>query len=652
MKHTPLYRIEVAPLVIISLSKAPYFSYASPVPIKKGSLVTVSFGPRTIEGVVFDCQALPGPRPSWMKEITQVKAEAFLTEQQCHLAAAISDEYFTPLGKTIKHFLPKQVRSRTLPPTLPPTKKLPLRATKEESTLLKKLTLAKQGIACYIDTSLMDDPKRISLLIGKQTAKTKKQTLILVPEITLIPGLASRFQACCDPQTVAILHSKLSPGVFFATWERIRSGQALIILATRQGLFAPFHNLGTIIVTEEQDESYKQWDMSPRYHGKRVAALLASLSHSRLILLSGTPSVESLKHIQEKKLLPLQSIPTHSALGNALTIVNLKLERYHKNFSPLSLPLIEALRNTLTRGEQALLHINRQGMNAFSVCDQCKNVFRCPQCHHPLTSTKAGHFRCAHCSYITALFPNCPTCGHLAFRHIGFGTEKVEKEVLKLFPKAKVARLDSGTLKTAETLSTLYQNGMTGTIDILVGTQMILKDPPLPSLTLVAMIDADSLLLFPDFQADERLFQNLSRATRQVTTKGKVVVQTFHPESAFFQKVTTTNSEAFLKQVLMEREELFYPPFSRLITLICQDKNEKDALKKSAALYSTLQAVLPTGYRLQPPSPIRFLKKQSLFESALLLRFPATNTLTTIIKKILIKESKDCIIDVDPLTLH
>ncbi|MDP2837713.1 MAG: hypothetical protein Q8O53_00350, partial [Candidatus Moranbacteria bacterium] len=214
------------------------------------------------------------------------------------------------------------------------------------------------------------------------------------------------------------------------------------------------------------------------------------------------------------------------------------------------------------------------------------------------------------------------------------------------------ARLDSSTLKTATAMTNIYQSGMSGALDILIGTQMSLKDPPLPSLSLVAMIDADSLLLFPNFQADEKLFQSLSRAVRQVGAKGKVLVQTFHPDGAFFQKVTTMKSAAFLQQILADREALFYPPFSRLITLTCQGKSEKEATKKSTTLFAKLQAMLPVHSRLKPSAPAQFLKKQALFESTLLLRFPATKSLNEELKQVLTAESKDCFIDVDPLTLH
>ncbi len=653
MDTKTIYRLEIAPLTILSLSKSPFFTYASQAPIPKGSIVSISFGKQILEGVVFECQVLPGAKPTWMKYVSHTIWESFLTKEQCALASAISHEYVTPLGKVLRHFLTKRVQERKKTASLEKKSAPILRATKEEKSFLEKL--AHSDLPTSIDTSTPSDPKKLWALIANQSKKEKEQLLILVPEITLIFPLEERLRNYFG-DTVTALHSRLSAGAFFSAWERIRSGQAQIIIATRQGLFAPFCSLGTIIVTEEQDESYKQWDMSPRYHGKRVASILAMLHRAKLVFASGTPSVENLLKTEDGSWTPLSPVITHPPLGSSLTIVNLKLERYRKNFSPLSEALVQAIGATLARGEQILLYINRQGMNAFSVCEGCKNTFRCKKCEHPLSSTKDGSFRCAACGYTTALFPNCPSCGHLSFRHIGFGTEKVEKEVSRLFPRAHTVRLDSSTFKTAGTLEKILEDGQKKNIDILIGTQMILKDPPLPKLALIAMIDADSLLLFPDFRADERLFQNISRAVRQVapgvhnTEAGKVFLQTFHPESAFFQKITTLTSTEFLTAILTDRKELFYPPFSRLITLSCQGKTEKEVREKEARITTQLKKSLPKNCRLRSSQSVRFIKTHERFESDILLRVPATLEAMEKMVSLLIQTGEDSIIDIDPTT--
>ncbi len=649
MKDSSLYRLEVAPLTILPLSRSPYFSYASSIPIKKGSLVSISFGRQTLEGVVFDCQKLPGKRLHWMKLVSRVIREEFLTETQCTLAQEISEEYFTPLGRVLKHFLPKVAKERKKI-TQTKGKKLVFKATKGEEVILKKLRSSKKNLPLSLDTGEFSDPKRPLALLTKEGLKGKKQVLLLVPEITLIVPLVAFFEKCFPHEKIAVLHSKLSSGAFFAAWERIRTGEAEIIIGTRQSLFAPFQNIGLIMVTEEQDESYKQWDMSPKYHAKKVASYLAEIFHARLVLVSPTPSTETFLAVQEKRMVSLGTFSIQTPIKNLL-LVNLRLERYRKNFSPISEVLRNELEATLKRGEQALLYINRQGMNAFSVCENCKSVFRCKKCDHPLSATKDGGFRCVHCGFTTPLFPSCPTCGHLHFRHVGFGTEKVEKEVKKLFPWASTKRFDSTMLTSGKVTENLYNEGMLGKIDVLIGTQMILKDPPLPRLSLVAIIDADSLLIFPDFSADERLYQAISRASHQVN-KGKVVVQTFHPESSFFEKATTLSREELMQRTLAEREELFYPPFSRAFLLVSTGKTEKEASEKGKRLFSDLQPLRAKHFRLTTLPGVRSLKRKNLYESRLLLRIPKEEHLPEKLHSFLKKKNNDIFTDTDPISLR
>ncbi len=650
MTKSSLYRLEVAPVIILPLEKSPFFSYVSDNVVPLGSLVAISFGKQHILGIVYTCALLPGNPSAWMKAITRVVAPSFLSDEQRALAEMISTEYFTPLGKTLKHFLPKITKERSQGQTSHQHTIASLSGNKTEKAILTQFMSEKNLQPFFLDTTTLLDPKHFFALVGKKLQTNSKQTLIIVPELMMLPSLEDTFRGFF-PAALAILHSKLSHGAYFSAWERVRSGEATIIIGTRQALFTPFKNLGVVIMTEEQDESYKQWDMSPRYHSKRVATWLASLHHGKLLLTSPTPSIEILLAAQEKTITLLGTLTKYPSLKNKLTIVNLRLERYRKNTSPLSLELIERLRTGLIRQEQSLLYINRQGMNAFSVCEGCKEIFRCPSCGSPLSSTKEGYFRCLSCSYKTSLFPNCPSCGHLSFKHIGFGTERIEKELRRLFPNAAIARVDSSTLGKTITGEVLYTEGMAGRIDIIVGTQMVLKDPPLPKLSLVAMIDADSLLLFPDFQADERLFQSLSRARLQVGN-GTVVVQTFHPESAFLQRVTAMDGSTFSLHLLAEREALFYPPYARIIAVILTGKTEAAVAKTTLAICERLETVLLARGKVHASETARFLKRQLLFEKTIIVRLPNDKPLSEKLITLLRQISKDGIVDVDPLALR
>lgn len=659
MKSSELYRLEVAPLIILPLQKSPLFSYISDEPVALGSLVAISFGKRSLEGVVFGCAPLPGKAPLWMKSVSSVIEKQFLTEKQLALARYISEEYFTSLGKTLKHFLPKRTTRRKKEKNTAQDEKAVLRLHKNDSALLKKFLSSEKETISYLDLHVLQNQSQFFSQLVKKGVIKHEQTLMLVPEIALLPSLHAMLSEYLPVGKIAVLHSKLTDGAYFEAWEKIRSGEASVILATRQGLFAPFHNLGTLVILEEQDEGYKQWNMSPRYDGKRVARQLAVLSGAKSLLASGVLGVDSFYSLEKEKYIPLHPPVILPPLMKALHIVNLRLERFRKNYSPLSQELIVALQEARNHGGQALLYIHRQGMNAFSVCENCKNIFRCPKSGHVLSSTQDGTFRCLSCSYKTSSFPSCPHCGHLSFRPVGFGTERVEREVRKLFPGARIFRADGTTMRTEKDIRKFYEDASLGNIDILIGTQMILKGHTLPKLALVGMIDADSLLSFPDFRADEKLFHILTRFVAQTEIRRKehadpkIIVQTFHPESTFFQRIEALDSEAFLQKILTEREDLFYPPFSRLISIVCHGKTEREALTAAQTLGETLRKLLPKNgshYRLSVPESAKQFASKKLFESSLLLRIPAEESLPQDIQTFLEKTDMSDTIDVDSLS--
>jgi primosomal protein N' len=660
MKPSALYRLEIAPLVILPLGRSPLFSYLSDIEIASGSLVKMPFGKREIEGIVYKSQVFPGRAPHWMKYVSGVILPAHLTEKQRLLAEAISEEYLTPLGKTLKHFLPKQAKARKKKtPAAAKEKAAVLKARKDESVPLAIFEKSSVEMPLYLDTTGLEDSKHCLALLSKK-AITKKQpalgggqVLVLVPEITLIPMFEAAYQAYMSAKDITVLHSQLADGPYCEAWERIRTGEAKVVIATRQGLFAPFKNLGLIIIAEEQDESYKQWDMSPRYDARRAAAVLAGLHQSKLLFVSETPSIESRYRIAVNEYAPLRPLSLTPAFGGKLAVVNLRLERWKKNYSPLSEELVARIRATLAAGEQALLYIHRQGMSAFSVCEDCKSIFRCPECGKALTGTKDGDYRCLGCGWKSGLFPKCPGCGHLSFRNIGFGTERVEKDVRRMFPGASVFRADSQTMRKPGAAEDLYEKSVSGQIDILIGTQMILKDFALPKLALIGMIDADSLLSFPDFRSDERLFQHLERAVKRVGP-GQVVFQTFHPESAFLQHATAYDSRELMERLIADREGLGYPPFSRLVALSFRDADPKKAARLAEKAFESLKQTFLKRYpgiRQSPPRAARALPKKRIFESSFLIRVPVSEELPYAELRPFAKD-KSCIIDVDPLAFY
>ncbi len=656
MEKSSLYKIEVAPILILPLKKSPFFSYASDTPIPLGSLLTISFGKQSLQGVVFACEKLPGKKPSWMKTYSNILIPAFLTQHQLALAEYISTEYFTSLGKVLKHFIPKKTSLSLDVSSQEKLYALPKLSTKD-AHLLKCFCDADSSFPAYLDMfSLQNFEYWLAHLMKRMTIK-KGQILIIVPEIILISLLQKIAKTYFPQQKIVSLHSKLTDSTYYTAWERIRSGESTLIFSTRQGMFAPFQNIQCIVLFEEQDDSYKQWNMSPRYDTKKVIKKLALLHKSKVLFISGIPGIESRFLIQEKKCFAIQKERVMTPLLHTLHIVNLRLERFQKNYSPLSKELITALTFAYKHKKQALLYIHRQGMNAFSICEHCKNIFRCPISSHTLSLQNDGSFKCTGCSYRTDIFPSCPHCHNLTFRHIGFGTERIEKEIRKLFPSAHIFRADAKTLRTIKDIEKFHSDSSKGKIDILIGTQSILKSHHLPKLALIGMIDADSLLSFSDFRSDEKLFQILTRfveANVKQTPLPEIYVQTFHPESTFFQRIQMFDSKAFLGKILEERKDLFYPPYSRIFLIRCFEKTEKGVQKKGKKIYEDIGMLFSSEKeknRISISNKINYSNIEKLFEISIIIRIDSNNALPHTIYSYLQKLDMTYSIDVDPLSL-
>jgi primosomal protein N' (replication factor Y) (superfamily II helicase) len=558
---TPSYLLDVIPLTQLPLARSPRFTYKSSVTVPFGSLVSVPFGSQTIEGVSLNCTAKSSRPPQWVKAIHEVLIPGLMTEKQITLAESVSACYFTPLGRVLRHAIPKKA------------KKL-LEATPQEGALSdlilplatkKSLTqfLAQKKPALLTSE---DDEHIFTFALAKEVSQKNQQTLILVPEILHLLPLEEEARKYFDSSLIAILHSHLTPREYATHWARIQSGEAKIILSTRQGLFAPFFNLGAVVVTEEQDQGYKQWDMSPRYQGRSVALTLATLHKAHLLYTSGAPSLESARGILDKSILHLNPVKKSEAapLGKNITLINLRLERFRKNFSPISEELREHLSQSLTRGEQSILLIPQRGVAAYSVCAGCKKIFRCTKSGHALREERNGSYSCPGCDYKTSLFPSCPECGHLSFWARGIGSERIEQELKRLFPYTKTARFDGETVRKHKDLKTLYQDVADGKIGILIGTHMLQKRLPLPKPGLVAIIDADNLLSGTDFRGDERFLQTLAQIKKD---SRPVFIQTFEPEHRLFRQMTEMSYDDFLHRLLKDRETLKYPPYANLYAL-------------------------------------------------------------------------------------
>jgi len=396
--------------------------------------------------------------------------------------------------------------------------------------------------------------------------------IYLVPEIALTAQLLSRIGSRFPEREIAVLHSGISQSARYDQWKRIWRGEVRVVVGARSALFAPVRNLRLIVVDEEHDSSYKQDDRL-RYNARDLALVRGRFSETTVILGSATPAVQSYFHAAEGRYrcLTLPARIDDRPLPQ-VEVVDLRTERDERGLTPLlSRTLVEAIRATLAGGQQTLLFLNRRGFHTYLFCPDCGHVFSCPNCDISLTHHAAeGVLKCHHCDFTVKIASRCPSCKGSRIRSYGAGTERVEEEVKKLFPAARIARMDSDTTTRPGDSERILRRLDRGEIDILIGTQMITKGHDFPAITLVGVVAADASLNIPDFRAAERTFQILTQVSGRGgrgDQPGRVVIQTFTPGHYAIRRAQEHDYTGFYADELPLRRQLAYPPFSRLIGL-------------------------------------------------------------------------------------
>lgn len=439
--------------------------------------------------------------------------------------------------------------------------------------------------------------------------------LVLVPEIALTPQLVRRFRARLG-DAIAVMHSGLSDAARYDQWRRLRQGEVRVAIGARSAIFAPVADLGLVIVDEEHDPSFKQGD-GVRYHGRDMALLRGSMEQAAVVLGSATPSLESTHNAALGKLkrLVLAERPTGGRLPE-VHLIDLRRDRPPKDAAPfLSVPLRNALAETLGRGEQSILFLNRRGFSNFVQCRHCGEPLECENCAVALTWHKGPQLlRCHYCDAVRGLPGRCPTCGQGELGLLGQGTERVEDALRTLFPAARVARLDRDTA-AGQGLREVLAAMREGQVDILVGTQMVTKGHDFPSVTLVGVLAADASLAFPDFRAGERTFQLLAQVAGRAgrgQRPGRVLVQTWNPEHPCLQAVRTHDHAAFCTHDLALRQSLGFPPFGHAVAVRLDARDPTAVETASRQLAEALRRLLPPGREIMvrgpAPAPLVRLK--------------------------------------------
>jgi primosomal protein N' (replication factor Y) len=484
--------------------------------------------------------------------------------------------------------------------------------------------------------------------------------LLLVPEIALTPAMAGQFFSRFGDR-VAILHSAFTDVERTDQWRRIRSGSASVVVGTRSGVFAPVRNLGLIVVDEEHDGSYKQ-EETPRYNGRDVALVRAQAAHACVVLGSATPSLESRFNAERGKY-TLLTLPgrIEARPMPAVELIDMRQEFLEtRQQATFSRKLIEAIGQRLENGEQTIILLNRRGFSSFVACRACGERVQCVNCSVTLTFHKRDRrLLCHYCGYAEKVPSVCPKCASDHVYFLGVGSERVEEELHRAFPAARIARLDRDTVTGKRQYETILDGFREGSFDILVGTQMIAKGHDIPNVTLVGVVSADIGLGMPDFRAAERTFQLLTQVAGRAgrgSLPGIVLIQTINPDHYAVRMAAAQDYTAFYEKELAFRRAMSYPPFTAMANVLVRSEKKELALRMSGEL-GMLLTPPPEKLRVMGPAEAPVPRLKAEYRYQLLIKSASRIALNALLQKVraFAQERKwpatALVIDVDPLSL-
>lgn len=604
------------------------FDYSVPAAlvgqIKIGQLVTIPFRKSEREGVVIKMKKI-GISGKTIKEIIKInQLEPILTAEQIRLAEWLADYYFVSLGTVVKMMLPpipktKRVQKERRPITPLPEPALPSALNE----LIAACVRDKKSTSLFWPPSVEQQTQFMYWLLKK----TKGTVLIIVPELTDMTYYLQLLSAK-EQGAVAVIHSQLNKTQFFSAWQRIISGQANVIIGTKLALFAPLIKPELVILDQEENQGHKQSDQNPRFDGRTVAKQLARLHGCRLLFSSHAPSADVFADETIRLLRP-------SATSQPCVIIDMRNERRSGNYSQLADVLQTNITATLAAGKKVFLFMNRRGAASSVVCRDCGHVMTCEQCRLPLVyhaSTNALY--CHRCNTRYEVPPFCPKCSSVDFKFIGSGTQTVEQQAKKLWPKTKISRLDTD----------VPHGTPPAEADIIIGTEYAFKRIDWSSLGLIGVISADTYLYLPDFRAGERTWQLLTELA--FNSAATLIIQTYNPEHPVLTYLAKNQPEQFYEQEQRERKLIGYPPYTSLVKLIYQHRDKKTCLASAQKLLAYLKTSPLKPLLLTPMTP--YLHGKWRMYIVIKFQSPLQDAL---LKKILSGLPDGWIIDRDPVNL-
>ena len=649
------------------------FTYKSLLKLARGQRVKIPFGRRKINGFIWREEKAPAVEEQKIKEILEWdQNSAVLGEERLNWLNWLSSYYHYPLGPIIDlSFLQASFKKRKDNSSL----KIESAVTVQEDKMLKLNTeqqncvneiLQQSDFQVHLIHGITGSGKtEVYIRLIAHTLKRNKQALVLLPEIFLTPQIVKRLETVFVNQ-VALLHSQVSQSQKTKVWKGLLSGQKKLLIGTRSALFCPLPHLGLIIVDEEHDSSFKQ-EGKFRYHARDSAIVLAKTLNIPIVLGSATPDFSSYKNALDSsyKLYELKQRAFKQTLPK-VTIVDLKNKAEKSPYFWLSDLLLEKITNVLDQGKQVALFVNRRGQATSLLCATCGQTQKCLNCDISLTLHRKDYLVCHYCSFLQKKPLRCSSCQSDHWIEKGFGTQKVEEEMKKLFPQFKTLRVDRDSIPSQEEMKNFIDQVESHQAQIIIGTQMLSKGLNFPSIYLVGLILADMDFHFPDFRAEERSFQTLlqmaGRAGR--TGFGEVILQTFNPQHSSILFAKRHDYKGFFLNGIKSREVWSYPPFSRLCLLRIDSLKEKEGLDfarqiadqaKQLALPFQKRSSLKYGIQILGPSPAPLGKIKNRYRWQVLVKGENHVLLDQFLKKLFLDIPKKSFIqlkiDRDPSSM-
>jgi primosomal protein N' (replication factor Y) len=631
--------------------------------IKAGSRVEAPFKRGKKVGIVTGFCAKPKDTSIKFREIkTVLDEEPFLPLNILELIKWVAQYYLTPSGLALKNIVPsafftgKKAGTPRITYDRPVQKRKRLDLTAEQQSALGEITSRDEGV--FLLHGVTGSGKTEVYINAVRSLPEDKEALVLVPEIAITAQMIDRFRSNFG-YDVVFYHSGISAGERITLWEKMRNGEVKIVIGVRSAVFAPFTDLGLIVVDEEQESSYKQFE-GVRYNARDVALARAQLEQIKVVLGSATPSMEAYHAAMKGRFRYLElSERVDNRKLPGVEIIDMTKER--KDTFSFSSRLIESIKENASKKLQSLVMLNRRGYSPFFMCPDCGHTYKCPACsitliYHKDTNTLDCHYCGSH------LLPRalCPECGGTGIKCLGTGTQRIEEELIDLIPGLAYRRMDRDTTKKKLSHYRMVRDMEEKKIDVLIGTQMVAKGHDFPAVALSAVVSADIALNMPDFRSAERAFQlftQLAGRAGRGDAAGKAYIQTYEAEHYVFEYVKTHDYKSFYENEIQMRRGLMYPPFGKLIRVIFYFRTKESAKKITNNIANMIKNIAPgmKGVEILGPAPAPVEKVRNQWRWHILIKGKDSRklrrTASTVLERVKeIKEMKTDI-DVDPVNL-